>query len=53
MAKVQVYIDWASQPSRAVLSLCRLNDIPHEVVEVRIAKGDHKKEAFLKINPNG
>ena len=48
-----LYIDWASQPSRAIVAFCRLNKIPHQVVETRIAKGDHKSPEFLKINPNG
>ena len=29
--KLTIYIDWASQPSRAVLAFCKINKIPHEV----------------------
>jgi hypothetical protein len=33
-------MDHASQPSRAVLVFCRINKIPHQIVETRIAKGE-------------
>ena len=29
---IKLYIDYASQPARAVLALCFLNNIPHEIV---------------------
>ncbi len=53
MGKITLYIDWASQPSRAVMSFCDLNNIPYEIKEVRIFKGEHKTPEFLQINPNG
>lgn len=33
---IKVFIDYFSQPSRAVLALCKLGQIPHEVVEIRL-----------------
>lgn len=35
---IQLYIDYVSQPSRAVLALCIIGKIPFEVKETRIAK---------------
>jgi hypothetical protein len=29
---IKLYIDYASQPARAVLALCLIAGIPHEVV---------------------
>ena len=42
-----------SQPSRAVLAFCLANNIPHEVKQVRIGKGENTTEEFLRINPYG
>ena len=53
MAAITLYIDWASQPSRAVMSFCEVNKIPYQIKEVRIFKGENKSPEFLKINPNG
>lgn len=35
---VKIYMDYMSQPSRAVLTLALLAKIPHEVAEIRITK---------------
>lgn len=35
---IKLYIDYMSQPSRAVWALCKIGKIPHEIIEVRIAK---------------
>ena len=37
---IKLYIDYGSQPARAVLSLCLINNIPHEVVEIKLLKGE-------------
>lgn len=37
-AKIQLYLDYISQPSRTVLAFCLLNNIPHHIHEVRVAK---------------
>lgn len=50
---LKVYIDFMSQPSRAVVALLYHNNVPFELHETRIAVGDHRKPEFLKINPAG
>lgn len=35
---IKLYIDYSSQPSRAVLALCLIGKIPIEIIEVRIFK---------------
>mmetsp|Transcript_26794 Transcript_26794/g.23736 ORF Transcript_26794/g.23736 Transcript_26794/m.23736 type:complete len:86 (-) Transcript_26794:416-673(-) len=49
--EVTIYMDYISQPSRAVLAFCIFNKIPHKVVEVRVMKGEHLKPEFKAINP--
>ena len=51
MSKVNLYIDYLSQPSRAVLAFCLVNEIPHEVKETRIFTGAHRTQEFSKISP--
>lgn len=36
---IKLYIDYGSQPSRAVLALCLIGKIPHEVVEISMLEG--------------
>lgn len=48
---LKLFIDYASQPSRAVLWLCLANRIPHEVHQVRILKGEQLAPEFAAINP--
>lgn len=36
---LKLFIDHASQPSRAIIVFCKINRIPHEIVELRLAKG--------------
>jgi Glutathione S-transferase len=50
---VNIYMDYMSQPSRAILAYCLAAEIPHKVVEIRLAKLAHKDSEFLKINPFG
>uniref|UniRef100_A0A7S3KCJ2 Glutathione transferase n=2 Tax=Euplotes crassus TaxID=5936 RepID=A0A7S3KCJ2_EUPCR len=50
---VKLYVDDGSQPSRACMIFCEMNNIPYEKVETRLVKGDNRKEEFLKINPLG
>ncbi len=40
-----------SQPSRAVLSFLLLNNIPHEVIEIKIADGKTRTPEYRRINP--
>jgi glutathione S-transferase len=55
---IELFIDYISQPSRAVLAFCLLNSIPVAVKEIRIAKlqvshrlTKHLQEPFATINP--
>ncbi len=50
-AKIIVYGDLISQPTRAVLCFLKMNQIPHEFKELRVFKGEHKTEEFKKLNP--
>ena len=52
MATLKLFIDHASQPSRAILVFCLINKIPHQVVDTRLMKGEHLTPEFAKINPN-
>jgi hypothetical protein len=36
---IKLYIDYSSQPSRAVLALCLLNNIPVEIIETTMMSG--------------
>lgn len=49
---VRIFADWLSQPSRAVIWMARLGEIPHEVVETRIAKLQHRSDSFAAVNPS-
>ena len=49
--KLVIYVDWASQPARAVVALCRLNNIAHDVKEVRIFKKENHTAEYGKVNP--
>jgi glutathione S-transferase len=58
MTSLKLFIDHASQPSRAILVFCRINKIAHDIVETRINKGEvlniyiqHLAPEFAKINP--
>lgn len=35
---IKLYLDYSSQPSRAVLALCLIGRIPIEIIEIRIIK---------------
>ena len=50
---LKVYIDWMSQPSRAVIAFLLMNKIPHEIVETKIAEGKTRTPEFKKVNPFG
>lgn len=53
LSTIKLYMDPISQPSRAVWSFCLANNIPIEIHQVSVRKGDCKKPDFLKINPQG
>lgn len=48
---LKIYIDFISQPSRAILSFLLLNQIPFELIEIQLMKGEHLTPEFEKINP--
>jgi len=49
---VQVYADLMSQPARAVVWFCMLNNIPHQVRLTHIFKQEHLTEEYAKLNPH-
>lgn len=36
--QITIYVDWASQPSRAVAAFCKMANIPHQLKLVRVGK---------------
>ena len=50
--QITIYVDWASQPSRAVAAFCKMANIPHQLKLVRVGKLQHREEEYIKINPN-
>ena len=48
---VRVFADMLSQPARAVAIFCSAANIPHELVRVRLGKGEARSPEFAKINP--
>ena len=50
---IDLYIDYFSQPSRAVLAFCIEAKIPFKIKLIRLANGDNLKEEFFKISPWG
>ena len=39
---LKLYVDYLSQPCRALVLFCRAANIPHEVVHLAFFKGEHK-----------
>ena len=50
---IDLYMNILSQPSRSVYNFCLENGIEHKVISLDLSKGEHKKEEYLKINPQG
>ena len=48
-----LYYETLSSPSRAVLALLELANIPHEKKHISVLKGETKSAEYAKINPNG
>jgi len=48
---VKVYLDLMSQPARALYIFCKVSGIQHEIVPVRILKGDTKTAEYTEMNP--
>ncbi|XP_039829481.1 glutathione S-transferase T1-like isoform X2 [Panicum virgatum] len=53
MQPIKVYADRRSQPSRAVIIFCRVNQIDFEEITVDLFKSQHLTAEFRKINPMG
>ncbi|KAG2544297.1 hypothetical protein PVAP13_9KG024090 [Panicum virgatum] len=53
MQPIKVYADRRSQPSRAVIIFCRVNQIDFEEITVDLFKSQHLTAEFRKINPTG
>eukprot|EP00742_Colponemidia_sp_Colp-10_P004378 GILJ01004674.1.p1 GENE.GILJ01004674.1~~GILJ01004674.1.p1 ORF type:complete len:236 (+),score=24.85 GILJ01004674.1:26-733(+) len=52
-SNMKLFVDLMSQPSRAVMLFCKLNNIPYELQQVSIAKLEQRSAEFRKINPVG
>lgn len=52
MSELTLYIDYISQPSRAVLCFISICKIPCKVVEIRLFKGAHLTPAYKSISPS-
>ena len=48
--KIVLFVNYTSQPSRAVVAFCRLNNLPHEVKVMALEHGSHRNEEFKRIN---
>ncbi|MDX5592477.1 glutathione S-transferase [Pseudovibrio sp. SPO723] len=51
--KIRVYRHALSGHCHRVELFLALNNIPHELVDVDLVNGEHKKEPFLTLNPHG
>ena len=49
--KLVLWVNIASQPSRAIVAFCRLNNLDHEVKIVDMRRNQHRKEPFTLLNP--
>lgn len=50
---LKLFIEHMSQPSRAVMSLILQEKIPHELINIRLSKLEHKTESFKSQFPLG
>ncbi|KAL6502305.1 Glutathione S-transferase theta-1 [Orobanche hederae] len=48
---LKLYVDRASQPSRAILIFCKANGIEFEEVKTELSKKQHRSPEFAEINP--
>ena len=46
-----LYWNLLSQPSRAVKAALLMGNVPHNTVSINLMKGEHKQEAYTKVNP--
>ncbi|CAF4936329.1 unnamed protein product [Rotaria sp. Silwood1] len=50
---LHLYIDWLSQPSRAVAMLLMENNIEHRVHEISCMQGETQSAEYKQVNPAG
>ena len=46
--RVKLYLDWESQPSRAVAAFLLMNDIPHEIQQIKLFKGEARTKHYIE-----
>lgn len=49
---VALYVDFNSQPSRAVVAFCQLAQIPHFIVPTDVLTGQTRSPEYARLNPN-
>jgi glutathione S-transferase len=50
-SELKLYVDYMSQPSRAVMLFCYLSNIPFQPQLIQIAKGETRSSSYAKVNP--
>ncbi|CAF1461174.1 unnamed protein product, partial [Didymodactylos carnosus] len=50
---LHLYVDWLSQPCRAVGMLLMENNVEHQVHDVKIMSGETRTTDYKKVNPVG
>lgn len=50
--EVAIYMDFNSQPSRAVAAFCQLAKIPHHIVDTDVLSGQSHTREYAQLNPN-
>jgi glutathione S-transferase len=50
---LKLYADRISQPSRAILIFCKINEIQFEEIKISLAELQHRTPEFLAVNPMG
>ena len=48
---VDLYLDYISQPARAVLAICKIGNIKINIIEKRLFKGENLTDDLIKLNP--
>ena len=48
---LKLYVDYGSQPCRALAMFFRAAKIPHEIVMIKFVTQEHKSEKITKLNP--
>lgn len=48
---LKIYADFMSAPSRAILAVAKLGNIPYQLCEIRINKKAHLTPEYIKVNP--